>query len=274
MIISRSLLTLTILITCYGFLFIAQDKRAENQQSNISPALPTGILKVLGHSYMRQLIAEALFIKTAVYYGGMDEQMNKSNLEIMGQHFLAMSELHPKFLDIYYRSESVLAHRGDRFTHIANDILENGSHALPNEVAIPFFEGFNYFHYLNEPIKAGKVLRIASNIPNAPQWIGHLASMLMASNGNIRTGLVWLKGMLAATQNEDEKVRYQKDIIAFEKAMQVQHALERYAQTHGFYPKNLSALLTHDLNTLPTWKGNYMLEYKSPKLSLLRRTHE
>jgi len=265
---------LIILLLAYSSLFITQDKHANTVSGNISPSLPSDVLNVLGHSYMNQLIAESLFIKTAVYLGGLNKQMDETNLEIMGDHFKTISRLHPKFLDTYYRSESVLAHRGDRFALTANEILDRGKKALPSEVAIPFFEGFNYFHYLNEPVKAGKILRIASNIPDAPQWIGHLASMLMAKSGNIRTGLIWLKGMLAATQDEDEKKRYSKDIVAFEKAMQVQRALDQYAQGHGIYPETLSALLPDYLGALPTWEGEYMLEYHSPTLVLRRHPHD
>ncbi len=270
---SRTLIIFPILLICYGFLFVSQDKHANTVSGNISPSLPTGVLNVLGHSYMNQLIAESLFIKTAVYYGGLNKPMDETNLDIMAQHFLTISQLHPKFLDAYYRSESVLAHRGDRFARTANKILERGREALPNEVALPFFEGFNYFHYLNEPVKAGKILRIASNIPDAPQWIGHLASMLMASGGNIRTGLAWLNGMLAASHDDEEKKRYKKDIVAFKKALRVQDALDRYARKHGAYPKKLSALLANDLSALPTWKGNYMLEYQPPTLYLRHLPH-
>lgn len=274
MITSRSLIILPVLLICYGFLFVAQSKHSGIATDNISPALPTGVLNALGHSYMNQLIAESLFIKTAVYYGGLNKQIDKGDLEIMGQYFLAMSELHPEFLDTYYRSESVLAHRGDRFAQTANNILENGRRALPNEVALPFFEGFNYFHYLNDPVKAAEILRTASKIADAPQWLDHLASMLMAKGGNIRTGLVWLKGMLAASQDEDEKKRYKKDITAFEKALQVQQALNRYVHRHGVYPENLSALLANDLSTLPVWDGDYMLNYQPPTLSLRRKAHD
>jgi len=274
MIKSRPFILLPILLLCYGFLFVAQDKHANIASADISPSLPTGVLNVLGHSYMSQLIAESLFIKTAVYYGGLNKPMDEANLDIMAQHFLTISQLHPKFLDAYYRSESVLAHRGDRFAQTANKILERGRVALPNEVALPFFEGFNYFHYLNEPVKAARALRAASNIPDAPQWIGHLASMLMASGGNIRTGLIWLNGMLAASHDDEEKKRYKKDIVAFQKALQVQNALDRYAREHGAYPKKLSALLASDLSALPTWEGNYMLEYQPPTLFLRHRPHD
>ncbi len=259
---------LLLLLIIYGLLFFTQEQYSSSADSNISPALPTSVLNVLGHSYMNQLIAESLFIKTAVYQGGLKKEPGIENLEVMGQHFIAMSQLHPKMIDIYYRSESTLAHRGKAYVYTANQILETGREALPNELALPFLEGFNYFHYLNEPIKAGKVLRIGSEIPGAPQWIGHLASMLMASAGNIRTGLIWLKGMYANTQDENEKARYEKDILAFEKALQVQLALDRYVQKHQEYPEKLTALVPADLKALPIWENDYHLEYQPPKLSL------
>ena len=271
----KSPLILVLLIIGYGFLFLAQDRHTSTASEHLSPALPVRLLDVLGHSYLNQLIAESLFIKTAVYYGGLNKQPDEDNLEIMQHHFIAMSQLHPKFLDTYYRSESVLAHRGDTFVQAANTILENGRRALPEQVVLPFFEGFNYFHYLNAPVKAGEILRIASNIPDAPAWIGHLASMLMASGGNIRTGLVWLKGMLAASHDDDERARYNKDIAAFEKALQVQLALDRYVHKHGNYPDSLTVLLQKELDTLPVWgEDGYLLEYQAPKLFLRRQSHD
>jgi len=267
----RFAIILPMLIVAYCLLFVAQDKRGGIGSTNLSPALPVRMLDVLGHSYLNQLIAESLFIKTAVYYGGLNKRMDEGNLEMMGQHFTAMSQLHPKLLDIYYRSEAVLAHRGSTYTRMANRILENGRSALPEQVTLPFFEGFNYFQYLNSPIRAAEILRSASSLPRSPKWIGHLASMLMARGGNIRTGLIWLKGMLAVSQDEGEKERYRKDILEFEKAMHVQQALDRYAHRLGKYPDSLTVLLPVYLDVLPTWEHGYMLEYKPPKLFLRRQ---
>ncbi len=259
------------LLLVYLCLFMAHEKRSSLSPSTISPSLPTGMLNLLGHSYLNQFIAEVLFIKTAVFYGGLNKRMDEESLQTMAQHFIAMSQLHPRLMDSYYRSESILAHEGNEHANTVNHILERGRKYLPEKVTLPFFEGFNYFHYLNEPIKAANVLRIASTIPDAPQWIGHLASMLMASGGNIRTGLIWLKAMHATSQNDDEKARYQREIIAFEKAMQVQVALQRYVQRTGSYPDSLNSLLITDLSTLPTWDDVFFLEYQPPKLFLRRQ---
>jgi hypothetical protein len=262
---------LTGLLAGYGFLFFAQERHGAITRQDISPSLPGPVLKGLGHSFLDQIIAEALFIKVAVYQGGLQREASTGNLDIMGQDFELMSELHPKMLDVYYRSETTLAYRGDTYTRLANRILEHGRAALPNQVALPFFEGFNYFHYLNDPAKAAEVLRTASNIPGSPQWIGHLASMLAAESGNIRTGLVWLREMLANSTDEKEKARYTTAIEAFEEALQVQLALERYTHTVGAAPDTLDALVPEYIARIPTFESEFVLVYKKPDLFLTRR---
>jgi len=255
----------------YIALSINQHGQKKIKTSNISPPLPSQALKIIGHSYLKQFIAETLFIKTAVYSGGLKKEPDPENLVIIGQYFLAMSQLHPKMIDIYYRAESTLAHRGSPYVQTANKILEAGRYSLPNKVILPFLEGFNYFNYLNNPLKAGKILATASKIAGAPQWIGHLASTLMAGEGNIRSGLALLQGMYASSQNKQEKERYEKDIIAFKKALSVQQALNNYRQQQGKPVATLNELVPAYLKSLPLFKENYFLEYNPPNVSLLRR---
>jgi len=268
------IMMLTGLMFAYSILFNAYEKHTSITDTNISHSLPTPILNVIGHSYLNQFIAEVLFIKTAVFYGGLNKRINEESLHIMARHFTTISQLHPRLLDTYYRSESVLAHQGNEHVNTANLILEHGREYLPKQVTLPFFEGFNYFHYLNKPDKAANVLHIASSIDGAPQWIGHLASMLMASGGNIRTGLIWLKAIERTSQDEDEKTRYQQEILTFEKAMQVQLALEQYNAREGNYPKELIQLIPVDLGSLPNLGSNFQLKYQTPELRIQRHPSE
>lgn len=258
------------LLAGYLFLFLALEQQASVARQDISPTLPNRVLHVLGHSYLNQIIAEALFIKTAVYYGGLEKEVDEGNLAIMEQHFIVMNELHPKMLDIYYRAQTVLAHRGDAYARTANRILEHGRSVLPDQIVLPFFEGFNYFRYLRNPAKAGEVLRIGSEIPEAPRWIGHLASMLAAEGGNIRTGLIWLQGMLATSTDEVAKERYRGEIEVFEQALRVQMALEQYMKNQSRPPQTLDELVPGYITQLPLLKKDYILEYRIPSLYLKR----
>lgn len=262
----------TLCIAAYSSLFFAQEHQISQQiNNNLTPTIPIQALEIAGHTYLTQLIAEVLYIKVAVYYGGLKKESNPENLNIMAEHFKAMSQLHPKMIDIYYRTESALPHRGKNYVKMTNKILEKGRIAIPNEVVLPFFEGFNYLNYLGQPRKAAEILKVASEIPNAPRWIGHLASILMAGEGNIRSGLALLQGMHASVQSKDEKERYQKDIQAFKKALLVQQALNHYKRQHGNSAERLNQLVPTYIKALPSFKQNYYLKYEPPSLSLLRR---
>jgi len=266
----RSIVLLPLLLGIYIAVSYSAQVQLTAEQKGISPALPTRALELVGHSYLRQFMAEALFIKTAVYYGGLTSMPDEASLDVMVQHFQAMQRLHPLMLDIYYRSEGVLAHRGIKYASAANDILREGRKALPDVVALPFFEGFNYDRYLNQSARAAVILREASEIPGSPRWIGHLASLLAAEGGNIRSALVWLKGMHAASDDAVMKERYQAEIEVFERALLVQLALEQYIGKAGKPPATLDVLIPDYLRQVPQFEKGYHLEYRRPNLFLKR----
>jgi len=263
----------TLCLAVYSSLFFVQEHQNNQKTNALAPTIPVEILKITGNTYLKQLMAEVLYIKVAVYYGGLDKKISLENLDVMAENFKAMSQLHPLMIDIYYRAQSALAHRGKDYVNMVNGILTTGRIAMPNRVVLPFFEGFNYLNYLNEPLKAAALLKSASEIPDAPQWLGHLASVLMAGEGNIRSGLALLEGMYASSQNKQEKERYKKDIQAFKKALLVQQALNLYQQQQHKSAVSLQDLTPQYLSELPTWKKSYYLEYHAPTLSLLRRSH-
>jgi len=266
----RSFVLLPLLLGIYITISYTAQSHMAVEQRVLSPALPTRALELVGHSYLKQFIAEALFIKTAVYYGGLEAAPDVASLDVMVQHFKAMHRLHPLMLDIYYRSEGVLAHRGIKYVSAANDILREGRKALPDVVALPFFEGFNYDRYLNQPARAAVILREASEIKGSPRWIGHLASLLAAEGGNIRSGLVWLKGMQASSDEQAVKERYQKEIDIFERAFLVQLALEQYIGNTGMPPATLDALVPGYIGRIPQLDQGYHLDYRRPNLFLKR----
>jgi hypothetical protein len=251
----------------YVQLFFAQEQQQSVKEVRLMPTMPTQVFQILGHTYMQQMLADILFIKVAVFYGGGHKI--EDSVDEMANHFLTMNTLNPKMIDFYYRTEAALADKGDDYVRTVNQILEKGREALPHQVAIPYFEGFNYYYYLDEPIKAAELLRLASTYDKKYQWLGHLASTLLAKGGSIRAGLAWLKGMYASMEDGKEKERYAADIQEFEKAMAVQAALERYAiKSGGVYPEKLSDLVPEELHMLPKFSEWFYLDYQPPQLFL------
>lgn len=256
-----------LVVGLYAQLFFIQDQQKSIKEVRLLPTMPTQVFQILGHTYMQQMIADMLFIKVAVFYGGGHKI--EDSVDEMANHFVTMNKLNPKMIDFYYRAEVALADKGDEYARISNQILAVGRKALPDQVSIPYFEGFNYYYYLDEPVKAAELLRLASEYDEKYQWLGHLASTLLAKGGSIRAGLTWLKGMYASMEEGKEKERYAADIQDFEKALVVQIALERLAQTSGgLYPEKLSDLVPQVLRVLPVVSDKFYLDYQPPSLFL------
>ena len=256
-----------LVVGMYVQLFYTQEKQQSVKEVRLMPTMPTQVFQILGHTYMQQLLADMLFIKVAVFYGGGNDI--EASVDEMANHFMIMNKLNPKMIDFYYRTEAALADKGDDYTNITNKILEKGRGALPEQVELPYFEGFNYYYYLDEPVKAAELLRLASTYDEKYQWLGHLASTLLAKGGSIRAGLTWLKGMHASMEEGEEKERYAADIQEFEKAMVVQVALERYAtKSGGLYPEKLSDLVPEELHMLPKFSERFYLDYQPPQIFL------
>jgi len=225
--------------------------------------------------YLRQLAAELLYIKTVVFIGGREGGTDpESYADQLATNFHIMANLHPKLQDIYYICEPSLSWINTDSARRANEVLDIGVQAHPDQWFIPFFVGFNHFRYLNEPSVASNYLHKASLINGAPIWIGHLSVMLAAQGGNITTGLLCLKAMLATEEDEAAKSRYRKAITDFEKATLVLQAIASYEELHGTPPSSLQELVPEQLNHLPALRDMYILEYVPPHLYLRRKNAE
>jgi len=260
------------LIVVYGILFSAQETEQGRGIVTLTPVLPIALQRTLG--YLRQFGAEMLYIKAAVFLGGRAAGTPpQTYADTLAEHFQTISQLHPKLLDTYYMGESSLSWINAEQARRANQILETGVRARPDEWVIPFFIGFNEFRYLNHPARAAGWLQQASEIKNAPPWLGHLSAILSARGGDILGGLAWLRAMKIAETDEATKKLYDMDIAEFEKAAYVLGAIAAYERIHGKPPLTLEALSPVFLKHLPKMHQGFVLDYKRPNLRLVRRLH-
>ncbi len=254
----------------YGGLFLVQESQQHHRRHYLSETLPSAVQKVsLG--YLHQIGAEMLYVKAVVFLGGREDTETESYAPTLARHFQVMADLHPRFQDIYYLCESSLSWISPAYAQLVNQVLEKGIRARPDLWTLPFFVGFNYFRYLDRPDEASTYLWQAARVESAPVWIGHLATILAAEGGNIYGGLLWLKAMLAAEEDEAMKARYRVDIAEFEKALMVAEALKRYRKKYGQPPVELEDLMPEFLARLPEMGEGYELVYESQNLRLLRR---
>lgn len=258
------------LLLAYGGLFQHQELLFREEPIELAFPLAASVQKAaLG--YLRQLGGEMLFIKANVFLGGVKPGRDPYDYaESLTKHLDGAAALHPPFVDTYFVCNGSLPYIGPEYVLEANRILEKGMVAMPDNVLWPFFVGFNFFYHLNEPIEAARYLKIASEKPTAPSWLGHLASTLAAKGGDIKGGVIWLKGMLAAEEDEKTREHYQQSLAIFEQAASVQQAIENYTARHGQPPSDLPALVPEFMAKIPQFPADYELAYSPPTLRLLR----
>lgn len=259
-----------LLLSFYGVLFSLQDARFSESSQQLSHPLPPAIQKIaLG--YLRQLGGEMQFIKASVFYGGLKTGRDPLEYtESLAHHFAAATTLHPHFIDTYYFCQATLPHINNDYARYANTVLAQGIAALPNNIILPFFAGFNHFYYLDEPLEAARLFHLAAAKPNAPPILEHLANILSAEGGNIYAALIGLRGMYASEKDEQIKMRYAEEITAFEKAVTVLNAIQRHEKMNGTPPAALSDLVPKYLPAIPDIGPVFTLEWKSPHLQVVR----
>ncbi len=259
-----------LLLSFYGVLFSLQDARFSESSQQLSHPLPPAIQKIaLG--YLRQLGGEMQFIKASVFYGGLKTGRDPLEYtESLAHHFTAATTLHPHFIDTYYFCQATLPHINNDYARYANTVLAQGIAALPNNIILPFFAGFNHFYYLNEPLEAARLFHLAAAKPNGPPMLEHLANILSAEGGNIYAALIGLRGMYASEKDEQIKMRYAEEIGAFEKAVTVLNAIQRHEKMNGAPPAALNDLVPEYLPAIPDIGPVFTLEWKSPHLQVVR----
>lgn len=259
-----------LLLSAYGFFFTMQEARFSESSQQLSYPLPPVIQKVaLG--YLSQLGGEIEFIKASVFYGGVKPGRDPLEYaEPLARHFTAAASLHPQFIDTYFLAQATLPYINNQYAMYANTLLAQGMEALPDNVVLPFFAGFNHFYHLNEPLEAARFFRLAAARPNGPPMLEHLANLLSAEGGDIYAALIGLRAMHASEKDETIKKRYAEEIIVFEKALAVLAAIRGYEKMNGSPPAALADLVPTFLPALPALGPVFTLEWQPPHLRVVR----
>jgi hypothetical protein len=259
-------ITATILVIfLYCIVFARQEHTFSQQLPNLKSALPAGFYN-LTSGFLRQIIAETLFVKTSVFLGGLPPKTPASSYtQALGNNFQTITSIYPEFIDPFYFSQAFLAAEDAKTT---NEILEKGIVAHPEEHLFPFFAGYNYLRYLNEPLKAATIYKNAAASPGAPQIFQRLAVLMTVRGGDIISGIISLRAMIVTEQDPLMQEKYKEEIEIFESAYSVEKALQSYAAKYNDYPQALTAIIPEFIDKIPEIGGKFILEYHNPTLLL------
>jgi len=258
----------TVLMLLYVAVWGMQKGKADWADYYLPPAPPAPLLKV-ANGYARQLAGFSLFVKVAIFTGGPLRGVDKmSYADSLAQNFDVMTDLYPEYIDSYHYSQSYLATISPEYARQTNILHDRAIAEHPDILYFPFFKAFNYYFYLDDPVKAAELFSAMSKHPDAPPWFGHFAGKLMARGGNLLAGRTMLQAMINSEKNDYVKNRYRRSLENVNKALKVQAALDQFRNEHGKDAESPQELIPDYLDTIPRLDDNAVYVWKPPLLRL------
>jgi len=258
------------LVAAYCAVFLLQERLFKETSTDLQPIPSFQVLQATT-GYLQQLVAEILFIKAAVFLGGVKPEVAPlSYAPALAHNYRQITSLYPAFIDPYYYTQAYLPYLGSEYARAANDILTTGITTYPKDFIFRLYKGTNYFRFLDEPLAAAAVFHEASTLPDAPPTFGHLAVILSAQGGNLQASMITLQIILKTEKNEVVRKRYLAEIEMLLKALEVQNAAIRFYNERGDYPKTLDTLVPEYLTKIPSFGTMFDLVWEPPQVKLKR----
>lgn len=262
----RLLLLITLLLSLVAHIFVSRqvwDTRAEARRSGEAAyVLPSRFSRILALGY-QGLFSDYLFLKTLTFYG--ERQMLQKPLSEDDWHYLATSldvvtDLDPYFFDPYIFAEGTMAWEGKIAE--ANKLLEKGWRYRDFDWRIPYFIGFNYFYFLQDHEKGGNYIMEAAKLPGSPRFLPTLAARLTYYAGKSETAILFLKGMLADTEDPSFRATLEIRLLALERAAELEKKIELFKRDHGLSPNQVEELVAGgyiDVLPMDPYGGQWIL---------------
>lgn len=251
-----NVLLLLVLVPLYLLLHSASwEQRAEVRRSALPGyTMPAAFSRVLALGY-QGLLSDYEFLRALTFYGDRSvkqERMSADDWDFFAYSLDVVTDLDPYFLDPYVLGEGLLTWDAQRFEE-ANALLSKGMAYRDWDWQLPYFVGFNHFYFLNDYASGSEYMMQAAEIPGSPAFLKTLAARLAYYGGKSQTALLFLQQMLAQSNSDHLKRRMQKRLLALERAVQIEEALQRYRSEFESDPAALEVLVHHGyLQELPS----------------------
>lgn len=191
------------------------------------------------------LLADFMFLKTITFFGeraGAGQDLASEDWDYVVAALGAVTDLDPYFLDPYVFAEGALAWDAGRFDE-ANALLEKGFRHRTAEWRLPYYIGFNYFYFLRDYGKGAEYVMQAARTPGSPSFLATLGARLAYYGEKSQTAVLFLKGMLADTQDARLKTMLEARLLALERAALLEELLVRYRQERGHEASSFNDLV-------------------------------
>lgn len=229
-----------------------ENRAVARQETRAYFVLPSQFTRILSMGY-KGLLSDFQFLKLTTLVGERivhQKRLEEEDWRYFKASVESITDLDPYFLDPYFLAEGLLTWEAGQYEE-ANRLLEKGVQYRTWDWRLPYFIGFNDFYFLHEYEKGADYLMQASRLPGAPSYLPNLAARLAYYGGKTKTGILFLKGMLASTTDQNLRKIFQMRLLALERAEMIEDAVQKFKMDHGRLPKSHELVAMGYLKEMP-----------------------
>lgn len=175
--------------------------------------VPSALAARLSFAGDRILAADIYWLKALQYFGdgrNRDAQRDNHSFEKLSPMLELVTMLDPRDCTVY-RAAGLMLTSSERFDlETADRLLERGLQPCADDWYIPFVLAFNKYYFEWKPDEAGRLMSLAAQRPEAPEFLGDLAVRLLSHVGDLDAAEAMLGTLMATTRDEALKAATQK----------------------------------------------------------------
>jgi len=217
--------------------------------------VPSPLVATLSFAGDKILAADIYWLKALQYFGDQRNHNAKRDNHSFAQlspMLELVTTLDPRDCTVY-RAAGLMLTSSERFDLTTADrILEHGLIPCGDDWYIPFVLAFNKYYFEWKPDEAGRLMSLAAQRPEAPEFLGDLAVRLLSHVGDLDAAEAMLgtlmettrdEALKTATQKRLQRVRTERLLRDLDKAQQV------YSERAGHAAANVPELQAAGLIT-------------------------
>ncbi len=221
-----------------------QMRKEVRQATPAGYVLPSRFSRILAFGHPG-LAADFLFLKGMTFVGERSlsqEAMAAEDWDYLVAVLNTVTDLDPYFLDPYVLGQGLLTWDAGR-VEAANRLLEKGMEHRTSDWRMPFYVGFNHFYFLEDYAKGGEYIMCAARMEGSPGYLPTLAGRLSYYGGQSKTGLLFLRELLADSNDPAMRARLEMRLTALERAVMLEEKLAEFQEEQGRAAQSLEELV-------------------------------
>ncbi|MEZ4753013.1 MAG: hypothetical protein R3A13_01720 [Bdellovibrionota bacterium] len=211
----------------------------------------------------KNTISHLIWFNTISYFGS--HYQTDKNYKWLYHMCDLVSSLNPKAKHVYSFCSTMLSWEGNAADKSVA-LLSNAINENPKEWEYYYLRGFNYMHFLKDPLNAQKDFQQGALLPNAPIFLGRLASKKLAELDNPQAAADFLQTMIKNSKDptEREALEFRLHQIIDKMNLDVLgSAVEIYRQKYKTYPEDLKLLVKEKIIAglpIDPWGEKYIFD--------------